>query len=627
MLQTIREHTQGWIAAIIISIIILTFALFGVHSYFEGGGQTNTVAEVNGVAITKSQLADAYERLRRQMQAQFGNKMPMSENDEIFKERALQALIEVEVLKQSAYDDGFRVSEAQVTSYLQSIPAFQVNGEFSYQRFQEILNSSMLSTGEFINLLQSNLLIDQPKLGIISSAFSLPNETNYAIALINQERDVDYIKIPFSLFKNATNTVSQEKLKSYYNAHKNEFMTPEQVSVEYLQLSLADLTKSIETPDASLKKFYEDNKNTFMTPKQWKIAAIEIPLSPPVKPDEEAQAQKKLLEIKDEVKAHPETFNQFAQTYPASLSSDWVALNDLPTTLKKPLAALNVNDISAPIRTERGLLLIQVSAVKPPEQLTYEAAAEQVKALYTHQQAEEKFSDLREQLANLTYEHPESLQTAQETLKLPLLTSETFSKDQAGAGIFKSKKIRDVAFSHDVLNLRNNSDVIQVNPETIIVLRLKSHSPAALQTFETVSGRIADNLASKDSEKQTYEFAKKLKEQLASGADPDKLAASQKLSWEKLGFITRYANKTDSAISDLAFRLPNPAENNQKVQFGIIQMPESYALVALKAVREGRKDPQEFNLFAEQMQRNEGQLEYEMFKQSQIAAAKIKSNI
>ena len=62
MLQTIREHTQGWIAGTIISIIILTFALWGIHSYFVGGAANTNVAEVNGVEITKEQLAVSYER-------------------------------------------------------------------------------------------------------------------------------------------------------------------------------------------------------------------------------------------------------------------------------------------------------------------------------------------------------------------------------------------------------------------------------------------------------------------------------------------------------------------------------------------------------------------------------------
>ena len=103
MLQTIREHTQGWIAGTIITIIILTFALWGIHSYFVGGGASSVVAEVNGVDITKEQLTVAYERLRRQIQIQYGANNPITAKDEVaLKNRALQALIDIEVLKQAS---------------------------------------------------------------------------------------------------------------------------------------------------------------------------------------------------------------------------------------------------------------------------------------------------------------------------------------------------------------------------------------------------------------------------------------------------------------------------------------------------------------------------------------------
>src|SRR3982751_5650109 len=101
MLQSIREHTQGWIAGTIISIIIFTFALWGIHSYFVVGTNNSIVAEVNGVEISKEQIAIAYERLRRQTQIQLGSNNTISSKDEkTLKLKALQALTEIEALKQ-----------------------------------------------------------------------------------------------------------------------------------------------------------------------------------------------------------------------------------------------------------------------------------------------------------------------------------------------------------------------------------------------------------------------------------------------------------------------------------------------------------------------------------------------
>src|SRR5262245_27500449 len=142
MLQTIREHTQGWIAGTIITVIILTFALCGIHSYFVGGAGKSIIAEVNGTDITKEQLGVAYERLRRQIQLQSGSTNPIAAKDEgMLKERALRGLIDVEVLKQAADKEGFRISDPQLEGYLQTMPEFQLNGAFSEERFQRILSS------------------------------------------------------------------------------------------------------------------------------------------------------------------------------------------------------------------------------------------------------------------------------------------------------------------------------------------------------------------------------------------------------------------------------------------------------------------------------------------------------
>ncbi len=125
------------------------------------------------------------------------------------------------------------------------MPEFQVNGQFSLERFQEILSTTLLSTSEFLELIRTSLLIDQPKLGIIFTSFALPDETTYTIALVNQERDIDYITIPLQYFLSQPIVVSPQKIQAYYDQHKNEFMTPEQVNVEYIQLSLKDLSSKV----------------------------------------------------------------------------------------------------------------------------------------------------------------------------------------------------------------------------------------------------------------------------------------------------------------------------------------------------------------------------------------------
>lgn len=534
MLQTIREHTQGWIAGTIISIIILTFALWGIHSYFVGGGNTDILAEVNGIQITKHELSLAYERARRQMQGQIGPKTSGMRDDATLKSRALQSLIDIEILKQASVKQGYQVSNAQIDSYLQSMPDFQVNGEFSLEKFQQVLSSTLLSTGEFIELVKTSLMIDQPKLGIIFTSFALPNETENVIGLVNQERDISFIMVPLAYFTSQPMTITPEQIQAYYNQHQSEFMTEEQVSIDYLLLTLKDISSKLNPTEAELKNFYNENINAYTT---------------------------------------------------------------LPTKgNNKPVIA------------------------------DYASVKDKVRATYIRQHAEEKFAQAKDQLSDITYEHPESLQLASKTLNLPIVSSELFSKNKTGGGVLQSAKVRDAAFSNDVLNLQNNSDVIPLDPDTFIVMHVKSHVPSSLMTLNMVTAKITEKLKLQEAEARAQQFMKSIVTKLQSGEDAQQVAATNKFTWHKVGYIGRYSTKVDSAILDTAFRLPNPTIAGSRVIYGATRLPNGgYALVALHSIKQGTvADQKQATVFAEQVQNSDGLLEYELYKQSVGKKAKVK---
>lgn len=626
MLQTIREHTQGWIAGIVIGIIILSFALWGIHSYFEGGANNSVVAEVNGVEITKEQLAVASERLRRQVQAQYGTNTPISAKDDVaLKNRALRSLVEIEVLKQASIAEGFNISDMQIDNYLQNMPEFQVDGQFSLEKFQEILSSTLLSTSEFLGLIKTSLLLDQPKLGLIFSSFALQNETAYTIALVNEERDIDYIDLPLQSFLSRPIVIAPEKIKAYYDQHKAEFMTPEQVNVDYLELTLKDLAQKFAPTETMLKGFYNENINAYTRPTEWKLVDIEIPVSPNASPDDIAAAKHEASEVLKLVDKG-DNFVKLARKYPGSFtSSNWVALDQVSPELQKEVSGLaKPGQVTELIKTSKGLVIVKALDIKEPKIQSFDTVKDKVRESYVHQHAEEKFAELREQLADATYEHPDSLQYAAKTLNLPIKSSDLFTKGKTGAGIAQFKKVRDVAFSNDVLNLQNNSDVLQLNPETIVVIRVKSHIASALLPLNSISKQIEEKLKTAEAEQLAQQFAKDIIAKLQAGQSPQMIASENKLTWKQTGFIGRYATKVDFAVLDLAFRLPK-ITNQQKPVYGLTRLPNGYAIVMVKGIKQGAvSDKKQNAIFAEQVQNSEGLLEYELYKQSQMHHAKIK---
>lgn len=624
MLQTIREKTQGWIAGTIISIIIVSFALWGIHSYFVSSASNSTVASVNGIDITKEQLTVAYERLRRQLQTQYGSSLTAKDEPSL-KVRALRTLIDIEVLKQASLKQGFLITDQQVDDYLQSMPDFQVNGQFSLDRFQEVLSATLLSTSEFLDIIKTSLQIDQPRLGVMLTSFALPEESRYTASLVNQTRDINYVSIPLAKFLAQPIAISPASIQAYYQAHQADYKTPEKVSVEYIELSLKDLYSRFSPTESMLKAFYNENINTYTQPNQWRLTGILIPVSPTATQADATAAQAKAEAVSEALAANPDDFDKLVkQNSKLIIPTGYVALDQLSTELQKAVGGLNTaGQVSDVIQTPQGFAIIKALDVKQPKIDNFEAVKDKVRDAYVHQHAEDKFADLRDQLADLTYEHPDSLAVASQTLSLPVKTSGFFTRDKAGSDLAFTQKVRDAAFSNDVLNLQTNSDVIQLNPETVMVLRVKTHLPSALLPVDDVSKQITEKLKLKEAESMANKFATDLLANLQSGSDPLKLMASYQLSWNRVGNIGRYSTKVDSAVLDAAFRLPRPS--NDKLSYGITRLPNGYALVAVLGVKDGELTTAKENIvFSDQVQNSMGFLEYTLYRQSQQKQAKIK---
>lgn len=526
MLQEIREKTQGWIAGTVIGILILTFALWGIHSYFSATGGNTTVATINGTDITKDQLNSTYERMRRQAQAQYGS-VTNPANESALRERALHSLIDVEVLKQASLKQGFLISDQQVDDYLQSMPDFQVNGQFSIDRFQEVLSTTMLTTSEFLDIIKTTLQIDQPRLGVMLTAFSTPEETQYTAELVNQVRDIEALNLPVANFLNQPIVISPDQIEAYYKAHQDNYKTPEQVSLDYIELSLPQLYSRFNPTDSMLKSFYNENINAY---------------------------------------------------------------------------------------TETG---------EKPKIQPFEVVKAKVRDAYVRQHAEEKFAELRDQLAEVTYEHPDSLADASSILNLPVKTSSLFTRDKGSDEVSRSRKVRDAAFGNDVLNLQTNSDVIELSSDKVVVVRLKSHLASSLLPLNDVSKQIVDKLKNETAEKMALKFASDLTAILRSGSDAGQLIAKYRLQWKQLGTVGRYAKQVDSAVLENAFQLPAPVQG--RISYGITRVPNGYTIVGVKRVTEGKLQAEkEESVFNEQVQNSLGYLEYTLYRQSQIKQAKVK---
>ncbi|MFM2322740.1 MAG: peptidyl-prolyl cis-trans isomerase [Pseudomonadota bacterium] len=242
MLQSIRDKAQGWITSTVIGLLIIIFALWGIHGYLElnVGKENKVVASVAGQSLSQSDFDKAYQRVYQQTRERLGGKFVNNEKmAEQLRRQTIQQWEETQVLAQAALQARYRISQTLIDSVLLNIPAFQSAGRFSLQHFYDVLNTLNYTKFQFLDDLKKLILINQVQEGIVQSAFALPEDINKSIDFINQKRDFAYLIIPYANFLAKQFSIPDSQALTYYQQNKQDFAQAEQVRIEYIELLLS----------------------------------------------------------------------------------------------------------------------------------------------------------------------------------------------------------------------------------------------------------------------------------------------------------------------------------------------------------------------------------------------------
>lgn len=259
MLENLNRKVRGLLSFAIIALIGLAFLMFGMSDYFSGSSQSDIAAKVDGEKISWNAVDTLLARLRRQ----FGE-APVDEAT--IRAQLRLSLVQKAALLAKAKSLGFRVGDVQIADTLLQIPVFQHEGKFSKERYLEVLGKAGYTDEGFREELAQNVLMAQLEQGLARSSFSSSLELERMVGLLHQKRDFGYSIIPQSKFKDIP-SISAEELKSYFEGHQSQFVLSEQVSIEYVELSLDNILaaeKSSTIPEEELKTYYKDHLQSFL---------------------------------------------------------------------------------------------------------------------------------------------------------------------------------------------------------------------------------------------------------------------------------------------------------------------------------------------------------------------------
>jgi len=590
MLQAIRERAQGWIAWAIVLLISIPFALWGIQQYLGGGGEP-VVAKVGGRKITQREFDDSFRRFRMQLRERLGPSFDISSLDDAkLHEQVLNSMIRSDVILQAAVDMGMRAGNDLIRGAIAGMPAFQVQGRFDRDAYERALRLQGLSPKMFEQQVRSSIVSRELSSGIQGSAFLTAGELRNAQQLRDQQRGLAYVVFRAADFL-PTEPVKDADVTGYYRGHSSEFVSPERVKVAYLELDAKSLGATAKVSDQELQDYFDEHHDDFAAPEQRRARHILIPLAKGASADAVAKAQKKAAEILTRLKAG-ESFASLAKELsgdPGSAAQGgelgWFERGVMDPAFEKAVFAMKPGEVKGPVRSAFGLHIIQLEAVRPGEAVDLASVKDKVLAAVRAAKGERMFYDESDGLANLSYEHPDTLEPAAKALGLKVQESGWLQRS-GNPGIFASSKVAAAAFSDDVLVQRYNSEPIELGPEHVLVLRVTDHQEESTKPLEKVREQIVEILRHQRAAERAREAGEALLKELRAGTGLQVEAAAQGLKLARPGLVTRDAAKVPPAILAEAFKLPKPAAGG--ISYGeTVLNGGDFVVMAVDQVKEG----------------------------------------
>ena len=580
MLDSIRRHTQGWLAKVILALITVPFALFGIDSYFNQAGNNVAIAKVNGDKISIQEYGNAIETVRNRLQSE-GQKVDAALLDSPeLKQSVLDGLITRRLVNEEIQRANFKISDEQLSQYILGMPEFQQEGKFSEDIYQKTLAQNKLTASKFENDRRSELLTQQARDGL-AMLVSIPKDVaEQTLKFAHQQRDVSVAEIKTAQFLKQTN-VTPEQVKAYYEQHKDKFKVPEQVKLEFALLSAAGLVSQMTVTDAEVKQFYDENAAKFQGDEQRHASHILIGFGVSASAEEKAAAKEKAADILAQLRKNPKRFEELATKYsqdPGSATKGGDLGSFGRGSMVKPFEdavfGMKANQISDLVESEFGYHIIRLNGISG-QSSSFDSMKAQIKGELIFQKAQIKYAELADEFSNTVYEQSGSLKPAADKFGLQLQTSGWMSRED-GAKFFKNDKLMGLVFSDEVLKDKRNTEAVEVSPNNLVSARVIEYKPSAPRSFDEVKGGIEAFLKLEQTVKLAAEKGEATLEKLKSSG------IGEDLEWIPAVTIDRKnAQGLTEEVMKQAFKIDT---NKLPAYAGFMNGKTSYTIVQVSRV-------------------------------------------
>ena len=588
MLQSIHDKLKGWVAGVVLGAIALVFVFWGINWTLSA---PTYAAKVNGTEISGNEIRQTYQQQLAQIERQSSVPLDDAMRNEI-KQRVLEQYVASEALVTRADQLGYRISDSELLAEMARVPALQVDGKFDYAHALAVLNAQGRSPAEIEELFRHDAKLRQLDTALNASSFATQTELKEFRALTRQQRELAWLTVSAAKYA-AGATPDDAAVKTYYDAHKAGYMTPETVNLRYVELSLEQLAAKVTVDDAQLKTYYEEQKTKtperFVQAEQRRVSHILLPVNDP---KEDAAVKLKAEGILKRAQSG-EDFAKLAKEFsqdPGSAAQGgdlgWSERKVFVGPFADAVFSMKVDEIRGPVKTQFGYHIIKLDGIQPSTVKTFEQAKAELETEYKRNEAEKLFNTAQDQLADAALQNATDIDVVAKKAGLTVQDVPNFSRGDGGGALGKVPAVIDAAFSQDVLD-GHLSSLVEVEKGRGVVLRATDHKLPQQKPLEAVRTDVVAAWKKQRGVELASAAAADAVKHLNAGETWDAVAKGLGVSVQAPKFIARSDQDVPMEVRMTAFKAPKPG---QKPVYETFSLGDGDAAVlALSAVREDPK--------------------------------------
>lgn len=578
MFDFVQEKRR--LVQIVLALIILPFAFWGVDSYRKSGG-ASPLATVDGEKIGQQEFENALNQQQQRFREMAGANFDPSFFDKPeIKSSVLDRLVTQHLMAIEARKAGLSIADEQIGQIILSIGAFQKDGKFDRGLYESILKEKGKTPADFDAEIRRALLIQQLTDAYSQNGYAAKAVAENLIRLNEQQRVVAVANLDAASFLKQVK-LPDNAVGDYYDKNSREFQMPERAKVEYVVLSADSLLSQVTVSDEEARQYYDEHKAEFGTQEQRQAAHILIGVPKLASDAEKMAAKDKAEQVLQQVRQAPAKFAALAKQYsqdPGSAANGgdlgMFGRGAMVKPFEDSVFSLKVGEISGLVQTDFGYHIIKLIAVKPAKVQAFSELKGMIAQRLKSQKASDKFAELAEKFSNTVYEQSDSLKPAAELAKVAVQQGAWLSKGQVPAGIWTDKALQAV-FSEDALKNKRNTAAVEVAPNTLLAARVTEYEPASIRPLAEVSAGIQKKLLQAQASEQAAQQGKKLLEQLQGGERAS-------VAWKAAQSVSRTQRGTiDPQLLQAIFR----ADTGKLPAYVGIAGANGYVLARIDAVK------------------------------------------